>query len=172
MSNVMQNIFLDKLVVNIGLGQTEEKLDAAKALLKKLTGKEAAYTRAKKRYPEFGIRKGQTIGTVVTLRGPSAATFFKSAVEANNNTLAESSIANNSVNFGIKEYIYFSGVKYDPKIGMLGLNVNASFARKGARVEIRKRKRTKAGKNHKAITREDLKAFVEKEFGVKVAVKE
>ena len=109
---------------------------------------------------------------MVTIRGAEASTFFKSALEANTNVLFNNSIANNSVNFGIKEYIYFSGVKYDPKIGMLGLNVNASFARKGARVELRKRKRAKAGKEQKAITHDDLKAYVEKNFGVSVKEKE
>jgi large subunit ribosomal protein L5 len=168
----MQEIFLEKLVVNIGIGSSDDKIDGAKSLLKKLTGKEPAHTTAKKRFPEFGIRKGQIIGAVVTIRGPEAATFLKSALEANNNVLFDSSLANNSVNFGVKEYIYFSGVKYDPKIGMLGLNVNASFARKGARVELRKRKKAKAGKEQKAIKHEDLKAHVEKNFAISVKEKE
>ena len=55
-TNPMQQIFLDKLVINIGIGSTEDKLESAKALLKKLTGKEPAFTTAKKRFPEFGIR--------------------------------------------------------------------------------------------------------------------
>ena len=68
----MQEIRLEKLVLNIGIGQSEEKLESAKSLLKKLTGQESAYTKAKKRMPEFGIRKGQMIGAVVTLRGREA----------------------------------------------------------------------------------------------------
>ena len=94
-----------------------------------------------RRLPEFGIRKGQTIGAVVTLRKEEAAQFLKKALEANDNIIRPAGIAGNSVNFGVKEYIEFSGVKYDPKIGMLGLNINASFARKGQRVERRKIKK-------------------------------
>jgi large subunit ribosomal protein L5 len=169
MQNPMQEIRLDKLVLNIGIGASEEKLENAKALLKKLTGHEIAYTVAKKRFPEFGIRKGQVIGAVVTLRNSEASSFLKSALDANNNEIGRNSIANNSLNFGVKEYIYFSGVKYDPKIGMLGLNVNASFARRGARVENRKRKRNSAGRFHKTIKREDLQAYLEKNFGAKMA---
>jgi len=168
----MQEILLGKVTANIGIGATEEKLDNAKALLKKLTGRNAAFTIAKKRFPEFGIKKGQIIGTVVTLRDEDAATFLKSAFDANNNTIVPGSIANSSVNFGIKEYIYFSGIKYDPKIGMLGLNVNASFYRKGARVEKRKRKRGKEGKKHKLISNDEIKSYLEKNFGVKIAEKE
>lgn len=168
----MRDIRLDKLVLNIGIGPSEEKLDNAKALLKKLTGREAAFTKAKKRFPEFGIRKGQVIGAIVTLRDKQAVDFFKSALDANNNTIFKDSIANNSVNFGIKEYIYFSGIKYDPKIGMLGLNVNASFSRKGVRVEKRKRKSGRVSAKHRNISREELQSYVEKNFGTKVAERE
>jgi large subunit ribosomal protein L5 len=168
----MRDIYLDKVVVNIGIGPTEDKLENAKTLLKKLTGHEAGFAKAKKRFPEFGIRQGQIIGTMVTLRGIEALNFFKSALDANGNVLFTNSIANNSVNFGIKEYIYFSGVKYDPKIGMLGLNVNASFSRKGARVGLRKRRRSIVSKEHKMIKADELKSYVESKFGIKVTEKE
>jgi large subunit ribosomal protein L5 len=168
----MQEIRLNKLVVNIGIGPSDEKLDNAKSLLKKLTGREAAFTKAKKRFPEFGIRKGQVIGVMVTLRDKQAVDFFKNALDANNNAIFNGSIANNSVNFGIKEYIYFSGVKYDPKIGMLGLNVNASFSRKGVRVESRKRKSGRVGVSHRSIGREELQNYIEKNFGAKVTERE
>ena len=169
MANPMQSIRLDKLVVNIGIGSTETKIDNARALLKKLTGRNAAHTTAKKRFPEFGIRKGQIIGAVVTLRSKQAEDFLKNALDANNNTIGRNSIANNSVNFGIKEYIEFSGIKYDPKIGMLGLNVNASFSRPGVRVENRKRKSSSVGAKHRRITKEELRAYLEKNFGAKIA---
>jgi len=169
---MQDNIYLDKVVLNIGIGASEEKLDSAKQLMKKLTGRDAAYTKARKRFPAFGIKQGQIIGAVVTLRGPSASDFLKRALEANEDVLDPRAIANNSVNFGIKEYIYFTGIKYDPKIGMLGMNVNATFARKGARVERRKIKASTAGKRHKTLTREALTSYLEKNFKVKVAEKE
>jgi large subunit ribosomal protein L5 len=173
MPNAMQdNIHLEKVVLNIGIGATEEKLENAKQLIKKLTGRNAAFTRARKRFPAFGIKQGQTIGAVATLRGAEASEFLKRALEANEGLLTPKSIANNSINFGIKEYIYFTGIKYDPKIGMLGMNVNASFARKGARVERRKIKTGVAGRKHKTLNREELVSYLEKNFKVKVAEKE
>lgn len=173
MPNPMQEkIHLEKVVLNIGIGATEEKLDNAKQLMKKLTGRDAAYTRARKRFPAFGIKQGQTIGAVVTLRGVEASDFLKRALEANEGVLDPRSVANNSINFGIKEYIYFTGIKYDPKIGMLGMNVNASFARKGARVERRKIKTGTAGRKHKTLGKEELTAYLVKNFKVKVAEKE
>ena len=71
----------------------------------------------------------------------------------------------------MKEYIYFSGVKYDPKIGMLGLNVNASFTRKGRRIETRKRKRSRAGSKHKRISNDDIATYLESHYGAKVGEK-
>jgi large subunit ribosomal protein L5 len=172
MPNPMQEIYLDKVVLNMGIGASEEKLESAKQLLKKLTGHEAAYTKARRRLPEFGIKKGQIIGAVVTLRNEDALDILKRSLDANNNVLSSSCVANNSVNFGVKEYIYFSGVKYDPKIGMLGLNINAFFARKGFRVERRKIKRSEVGEKHKRITKEELLSYLEKNFGIKVVESE
>ena len=156
----------------MGIGSSEEKLDNAKTLLKRLTNREVAYTKARRRLPEFGIRKDQRIGAVVTLRGKPAKEFLARALDASSNSIASGSIARNSVNFGVKEYIYFNGVKYDPKLGMLGLNVNASFARKGLRVERRKRKTGKIPARHREITKEEIKKYLERDFGAKIVEKE
>ncbi len=169
MQNPMLGVRLDKVVVNIGIGNTEDKLDSARALLKKLTGMEATHTTARRRLPEFGIRQGQKIGVMVTLRGKRADDFLRKALEAVSGTLKKSSIVDNSLNFGIREYIEFSGVRYDPKIGMLGLNVNAAFSRRGARVALRKRSRSKPGVAHSTIGREELLQHLSGAYGVKVA---
>ena len=95
--------------------------------------------------------------------------MLKRSLEANGNVLSKNAIANNSVNLGVKEYIYFTGVKYDPKIGILGLNVNASFARKGKRVELRKRKSSKVGRRHREIRREEIEGYLESRFKVRPA---
>ncbi len=170
--NPMREVRLEKLVVNIGIGDNEDMYANAKALLEKLTGRPAVATKAKRREPELKIRKGQVIGAMVTLRGDEAYALLKRALDANNNAISEGAIANNSLNFGISEYIYFSGVKYDPKIGMLGMNINAAFGRKGKRVELRKRKASRVAVEHRNISQEELKGYIEKKFGAKVAGKE
>ncbi len=168
MSNVMEQIYLDKLVINIGVGQTEDKLQAAKALLKKLTGREAISIPSKKREPELKLRKGQIIATAVTLRKKEAFEMLKRALEANDNIIGKNAVAKNSINFGIKEYIYISGVKYDPAIGMLGMNINGAFARKGRRVEKRKRAASKVGEKHKNIKKEEILEYLQSKFGAKM----
>jgi large subunit ribosomal protein L5 len=170
--NPMRELRLEKVVVNIGIGDNENMYPNAKALLQKLTGKEAVPTHSKRREPELKIRKGQVIGAMVTLRGNDAKDMLKRALDANNNTVKESAVANNSLNFGVNEYIYFSGVKYDPKIGMLGLNVNAAFGRRGKRVELRRRKAGSVGLNHRNIEPDELRGFITEKFGAKFVGKE
>ena len=63
-------------------------------------------------------------------------------LEAVDNKVKPNAITKNSMSFGIREYIDISGLKYDPKIGMMGLNINVSFRRRGQRVSLRKRQRS------------------------------
>ncbi len=167
-ANPMQSIFIDKVVLNIGIGSNEDMYQNAKLLLEKLTAHKPIQSVSKKRLPEFKIRKGQVIGAMVTLRNKDATDMLRRAIDANDKVLKYSSISNNSLSFGVKEYIYFSGVKYVHKIGMLGLNLNASFTRKGRRVEMRRRKETKAGTKHKKISNDDIASYLEKAFGATI----
>ncbi|MGC9099292.1 MAG: 50S ribosomal protein L5 [Candidatus Micrarchaeia archaeon] len=168
-ANPNRDIVLEKVVINIGIGQNEQLYDNAKALLKKLTGHEAAPAKAKSRDPSLKIRKGQIIGVVVTLRKGDALSMLERAIDAVG-TIKESSIRDNTLNFGIKEYIDFSGVKYDPKIGMFGMNINAVFARRGKRVEERKRKRSKASKEHMTVKKEEIKEYLKNKFGKDIVI--
>ncbi len=167
-SNPMQQIFIDKVVLNIGIGSNENLYQNAKMLLEKLTSHQPVQTLSKRRVPELKIRRGQVIGAMVTLRNEEAYEMLRRAIEANDDMLKNSSISNNSLSFGVKEYIYFSGVKYDPKIGMLGLNVNASFTRKGRRIETRKRKQSKSGLKHKRIPDAEIAKYLESKYNAKI----
>lgn len=166
--NPMQEIRLEKVVLNIGIGANEQLFPNAKALLKKLTGKEAIGTRSKRRDPSLNLTKGKIIGAMVTLRGKDAVELLKRALDANNNVIKGSAVTDNTLNFGINEYIDFSGVKYDAKIGMLGMNVNALFGRKGKRVEVRKRKRSSSDKKHSTVTKEEILDYLAKNFNAGV----
>jgi large subunit ribosomal protein L5 len=162
----MRAIRLDKLVVNIGTGDDQQKLTNAKKLLELITERKPADEISRKRIPGFKIAKGQKIGTFVTVRGASAKKLAAKLLDAVNNTLSAKAVTSNSVSFGIHEYIDISGVKYDPKIGMLGMNVNLSFKRPGIRVEQRKRHEGKIPKYHKVIDVDELRDYLKKEFEV------
>ncbi|MFP3278629.1 MAG: 50S ribosomal protein L5 [Candidatus Micrarchaeota archaeon] len=159
--NPNADIKLEKVVINIGIGSNEQLFDNAKVLLNRLTGHNAAPAKAKKRDPSLKIRKGQIIGAYVTLRKAEALSMLQRALDAVGK-LNESAVRDNSVSFGIREYIDFSGIKYDPKIGMFGMNINAVFTRNGKRVSTRRRKRSKQGKEHATVKREEIIEYLNK----------
>ncbi|MGI0003095.1 MAG: 50S ribosomal protein L5, partial [Nitrosopumilaceae archaeon] len=72
-----------------------------------------------------------------------------------------------NLSFGIKEHIDIPGVKYDPQIGILGLNVSISLTRPGFNIRFRSKHKASVG-NHHRITSEEAKAFLTKEFGIEV----
>lgn len=164
--NKMQGITINKVVINIGSGNEEKKSEAAKRLLELITGKKPASEISKRRAPAFKITKGQIIGAFVTLRGPEKTDLLKRLFDAVDNKVKDSGVTRNSLSFGIHEYIDIRGIKYDPVIGMLGMNVNVSFRRKGMRVELRKRKASKIPDRHAIIQKEMIKEYLKQNFGV------
>ncbi|MEM4295825.1 MAG: 50S ribosomal protein L5, partial [Candidatus Anstonellales archaeon] len=155
--------FIEKVTINIGVGEQSEKLDAAEELLKRLTGRKPLRTKAKKRVPAFGIRPGLNIGVKVTLRKNEAVEMLKRLLSAKKQ-LKESNFDNNgNFSFGIAEYIDVPGLKYDPKIGMYGFDVCVTLAKKGIRVAKRKLKKAKVGKNQ-AITKQEAIDYIKKMF--------
>ena len=79
LDNVMQAPRLEKIVLNIGLGEALENakaLDAAVEDIGRITGQRPVITRAKKAISNFKLREGRAIGTKVTLRGEKMWSFF------------------------------------------------------------------------------------------------
>lgn len=77
--NVMQVPKLEKIVVNIGLGEAvanAKAIDAAVGDLQQITGQKPVVTRAKKSIAAFKLRAGMPIGAMVTLRGPRMYEFL------------------------------------------------------------------------------------------------
>jgi large subunit ribosomal protein L5 len=168
MDNKMREVTVSKLVINIGTGNDEQKLTNAKKLIQTITGRTPMNEISKHRIPTFGISKGQKIGAYVTMRGKPAAELAKRLLEAIDRKVKKSSITNNSLSFGIKEYIDISGIKYDPKIGMLGMNVNISFKRAGMRVSSRKRNVAKVPESHRVIPEEEVAGYLKSQFNAEV----
>lgn len=167
-TNPMQKLSVDKLVVNIGTGSDEKVQSSARNLLQIITNRKPSDAVSRKRNPSFKISKGFKIGTFVTLRGKEIKPLATKLFDAIDNKIKDSSVSENSVSFGIREYIDISGIKYDPKIGMLGMNVNLSFRRPGTRVSLRKRKRNTVGLKHRIVTKDEIKNYLKNEFNVEI----
>ena len=167
-ANPMRRVKISKVVINIGSGGEEKQNEAAKKLIGLITGRKPAEAFSKKRLPAFKITRGQRIGAYVTLRGEEIGGLLPKLFDAVDNRVKSSSVTDNSLSFGIKEYIDIRGVKYDPAIGMLGMNVNLSFRRAGSRVLERKRLSAIVPRRHAVVSPDEIKDYVKREFKVEV----
>ncbi len=167
-SNPWLGLKIEKVVINIGVGQSGERLAKAQKVLQMVTGQKPVATRAHSTNRDLGIREGQEIGTKVTLRGTKAIEFVQRALGTREKQLSEASLdAHGNFAFGIPDYTDFPGFKYDPQIGIFGMDVCVEIARKGGwRVERRVRAPRHVGKGA-WVERAETKSFLEKEFDVK-----
>ena len=83
----MKEILIEKVTLNIGAGEGGQKLENAKTLLERISGRTAIKTLSKIRNPVFHIKKGDPIGVKVTLRGELASEVLKKCLKANENKI-------------------------------------------------------------------------------------
>ena len=164
----MKRISVDKIVINIGVGKSGEPIEKAKKALLELTGQQPAVRGAKKTVRDFGIHKGEPIGTIVTLRREPALEFLKRVIAAKRNVLKASSFDNyGNISLGIHEHIDIPGTKYNPEIGIFGMDVNVVLSRPGYRIAKKSRKTAQIGRTHR-INKEEAIDFFKQEFGAEV----
>ena len=123
-----------------------------------------------KRIQEWGLRPGLPIGCKLTLRKDRAIKLLQKLLEAVDNKLRENQFdSNGNVAFGIHEYIDIPGVKYDPKIGIMGLEVCVTLERPGYRIKRRRLLARKIPARHR-VSRQEAVEFMSKNFDLKVEV--
>jgi large subunit ribosomal protein L5 len=167
-SSPMKNIAISKVVINIGVGRSGEPVEKAKRALNVLTGQRPKVCGAKNTVRDFGIHKGEPIGAMVTLRRDKALEFIKRVIAAKGNIIKASSFDDfGNLSIGIHEHIDIPGTRYDPEIGIFGMDVCMALSRPGYRIS-RRRNKSSIGKNHR-IKREDAIGFLKQSFGVEIA---
>jgi len=166
--NQMKNIRIEKITLNIGAGKDQTRLEKGIMLLKSIANATPIKTITKKRIQEWGLRPGLPIGCKVTLRKGTAYKLLPRLLDAVDNRLAEKKFdQNGSVSFGIPEYIEISGVKYDPKIGVMGLEVCVTLERPGFRIKKRKLLARRIPAKHR-ISKQEAIDFMGSNFNTKV----
>ncbi len=166
--NVMQELRISKITVNMGVGEGGEKLAKAENLLEKLTEQKPLKTLARSTNPTFGIRKGVPIACKVTLRKEKAERFLKKALDSVERKLKSTNFDNRgNVSFGIKEHIDIPGVRYDPAVGIFGMDVCLTVERPGYRIKRRKVLQRKISKSH-SIAKEEAINFMKEKYNVSV----
>jgi large subunit ribosomal protein L5 len=168
MSEAMRQLRIDKVVVNIGVGEAGERLVKAQKVLEMLTGQTPLVTVSKTTNRDLGIREGMPIGCKVTLRHDVADKFLKRALWIRENRIAEYSFdPEGNLSFGISDYTDFEGMRYDPEIGIFGMDVNVVIQRPGYRVTKRRIMRRRLPHKHR-VTREEAMDFMKEQFAVEV----
>lgn len=131
--NIMQVPKLDKIVINMGVGEAKDNakvLDAAVKDLETISGQKAVLTRAKKSVANFKIREGLAIGCKVTLRGEKMYEFLDRLVNLSLPRVRDFRGVNpNSFDgrgnyaLGIKEQIIFPEIEYDKVDKVRGMDI-------------------------------------------------
>jgi len=167
-TNPMRTISVEKVVVNIGVGEAGEKLLKAVKVLELVTGQKPVQTLSKDTIRDWGIRRNMPIGTRVTLRGPRAEDFLRKALTIRSNRLAAYSFdPHGNFSFGVPDYTDFEGMKYDPEIGVFGMDVAVVLQRPGYRIARRKLVRRKIPKAHR-ITKDEGIEFIRSSYKTEV----
>jgi large subunit ribosomal protein L5 len=166
--NPMLRPRIEKVTINMSVGKSGQPLEQAVTILKRLTDQKPSKRAAKKTIREFGIRKGESIACVVTLRKEKAEKFLRKAFQAVENKLSKYCFdRQGNFSFGIKEHIDIPGTKYMPSLGIHGMDVSVSLGRPGYRVKRRHRAKSKIGKDH-LLTADEAKLFIKDEFDVEI----
>ena len=169
--NPMKKPFLEKLVLNIGVGAGGEELEKAVTVLQQITGRTPIKTLSKVNVKEFNLRKGHPIGCKITIRGKEAERLLKRLLIVNNNKILQKSFDNfGNFAFGIDEHIKVPQTEYEASIGLWGLDICGRITRPGMRVRYRRNGRTKIPKHH-YISREETQYFLKQNFGVEIVQK-
>ena len=159
---------IEKVVVNMSIGKSGEPLEKAAKVLKELAGQNPCKRKAKKTIRDFGIRRGEPIACMVTLRKQKAIEFLKKVLPVVDNKISKECFdERGNFSFGIKEHIEIPGVRYDPEIGIFGMDICVSLSRPGYRVKKRRIEKTKIGSKH-LLTPEEAMVFVKEALGVEV----
>ena len=131
--NIMQVPKLEKIVVNMGVGEAKENskiLDSAIADLEKITGQKAVTTKAKNSVANFKIREGMPIGCKVTLRGEKMYEFLERLVNLALPRVRDFRGVNpnafdgrGNYALGIKEQLIFPEIEYDKVDKVRGMDI-------------------------------------------------
>jgi large subunit ribosomal protein L5 len=159
---------IEKVTINIGVGEAGERLKKAETVLKSITGHKPVETLSNTTNKDWAIRKQMPIGCKVTLRGKDAHDFIKEALNTRENKMADYSFdEQGNLSFGIPDHTLFKSQKYDPNIGIFGMDISITMEKPGYRIKRRRIARRKIPHRYRVQKEETMKFFTDS-FNVEV----
>ena len=167
--NAMLKPRITKITLNIGVGEGGKRLELAEKVMNLLTDLTPVRTLGKIQNRDLKVRKGAPIGCKVTMRNSSKMNqFLKDAFWVRENRIPSWNFdSQGNLSFGVRDYTDFPGQKYDPDIGIFGMDINIVLERPGHRVSRRRRRSSKVSQSHRTNA-DDARAWFAENYGVKI----
>ena len=167
-TNLHTQVLIEKVTLNIGAGKDQKVLEKGVKMITNLVGKEPVKTITQKRIQGWGLRPGLPIGCKLTLRNEEAEQLIPRLLYAKDNKLSPKYFDNSgNISFGIPEYVDIKDAKYDPEIGMMGLQATITLKKAGYRIKNRKIRPAKVPQKHK-VSQTEAMNFIKSKFNIKI----
>uniref|UniRef100_A0A2K6V237 Large ribosomal subunit protein uL5 n=1 Tax=Saimiri boliviensis boliviensis TaxID=39432 RepID=A0A2K6V237_SAIBB len=156
--NPMRELRIRKLCLNI------YRLTRAAKVLEQLTGQTPVFSKARYTVRSFGIRRNEKIAVHCTVRGAKAEEILEKGLKVREYEKNNFSDTGN-FGFGIQEHIDL-GIKYDPSIGIYGLDFYVVLGRPGFSIADKKHRTGCIGAKHRISKEEAMRWFQQKYDGI------